>query len=305
MSMNRQLQKKKKKNNKAAKPNETFRLFTQNQGQGQRQMTTETDRQSRQPFFLIPCLGFSISLYLSLFLRLVAICVKRKRKFSEYEMAFIPFQTLGACSLPRSPSSPILPTPSPACLLFITFILISLKLSHKLKFVLSLFSSPLLCLAHKWQTKIFYVHPKLSKYCSPPAILVLLCLSFFSPLLASRSFFGNFIFAIVLLLLLLWLLLWCLLPQRLRFNAHIASYRGLLPTCQAGAQPANAFALSTSSSPSPSSSVVVFRLLLLYLFSEAQKRVAVCFVAFVAGFIYTIYFCFVCAHTFSLFSRFA
>lgn len=27
----------------------------------------------------------------------------RKRKFSEYEMAFIPFQTLGACSLPRSP----------------------------------------------------------------------------------------------------------------------------------------------------------------------------------------------------------
>lgn len=153
-------------------------------------MTTETDRQTvnRQPFFLIPCLGFSISLYLSLFLRLVAICVMRKRKFSEYEMAFIPFQTLGACSLPRSPSSPILPTPSLACLLFITFILISLKLSHKLKFVLSLFSPPLLCLAHKWQTKIFYVHPKLSKYCSPPAILVLLCLSFFSPLLASRFF---------------------------------------------------------------------------------------------------------------------
>lgn len=89
---------------------------------------------------------------------------------------------------------PPLPTPSPACLLFITFILISLKLSHKLKFVLSLFSPPLLCLAHKWQTKIFYVHPKLSKYCSPPAILVLLCLSFFFRLFWLLVFFRQFHF---------------------------------------------------------------------------------------------------------------
>lgn len=64
----------------------------------ERQSNRQIDRQtvSRQPCFLIPRLGFYVAV--SFLLSLVSICVMRKRKFSEYKITFITFQTLALLS---------------------------------------------------------------------------------------------------------------------------------------------------------------------------------------------------------------
>lgn len=117
--MNRQLQRKK---TKVAKTKRNVSFVYPKLGSGleanddrnrqSRQIDRQTDKQSTDSLSFLSPVWVSVSIYLSLFLRLVSICVMRKRKFSEYEIAFISFQTVGECSLTRIPSSPNPPPPA-------------------------------------------------------------------------------------------------------------------------------------------------------------------------------------------------
>lgn len=215
-------------------------------------MTTETDSEDRQRdrqsadslSFLSP-VWVSVTIYLSLFLRLVSICVMRKRKFSEYEIAFIPFQTVGECSLPRIPSSPTPPSPPPlpatpslACLagkmLFITFILISYKLSHKLKFVLSLFpprSTHAAVSGPQMADYKFSMYTRNSQNIAARRPFWFYSVFLFFASFGFSFFFRQFHFCHCSVVVVVVTVVVVSAAARLRFNAHIASYRALLPTC--------------------------------------------------------------------------
>lgn len=170
-------------------------------------------------------------------------------------------------------------------MLFITFILISYKLSHKLKFVLSLFPPP----SHHSRCCVWPTNARLQfsmNTRNSQNIAARRPFWFYSVFLFFRLFWLLIFFSAIS-----FLPLFCCCCCRCCCGVCCRAPSLQRPHCKLSRPPPNllgwrvqpAFALSASTSPS---SVVVFRLLLLYLFSEAQKRVAATFVAFLTGFLY-------------------